>query len=153
MQMLLTHRRPSCRAGTSAPGSPGAGGRTRRDSRPLLRTATSPSLWPCPVSGKFPGFHRGQVDTLAPLLKDMSWHQGLSLNSSEDQHQRDPEGCTIRKVTWGKVGQMGLRFRAEVWRVYGGCCFTATSSLPPVSQGTQRRTFPRSREGRLGRRA
>lgn len=51
----------------------------------------------------------GQVDTLAPLLKDMSWHQGLSLDFSEDQHQRDPEGCIIRKVTWGKVGQMPVQ--------------------------------------------
>lgn len=36
----------------------------------------------------------GQVDTLAPLLKDMSCRQGLRIDFSKDQHHRDPEGCT-----------------------------------------------------------
>lgn len=56
----------------------------------------------------------GQVDTLAPLLKDMSCRQGLRIDFSKDQHHRDPEGCTIREMTWRKVGQMGLQFRVDV---------------------------------------
>lgn len=121
-------------AGTSAPGSPGAGGRARRDSRPRLRTATSLSLG-------------------APLSRwQISW-----LSYGPGRHPAPPphplaQRCELAPRTQQGLQQTSAQNRArglhQEGNDLGGSGRGGSSSRLLPSHLIPASSFPRSRKGR-----